>query len=80
MRRRRFIFFPMLNFDDLNSVIPDKNTKGSVCEFWSGAEAAGTNILGYAPPGSVAVSSIPNDGGDPSRFYYSAKPELLRRG
>ena len=65
------MLFPTLRFDDPNTVIADMETKASTCKFWSDAEAAGTNILGYAPPGAVAKTTIPNDAGDASRFYYA---------
>ncbi|QDS73147.1 hypothetical protein FKW77_001884 [Venturia effusa] len=62
---------PLINFDDVNTIVKDRASKLSACQFWRDGEAAGTNILGYAPPGAVALTSIPNNEGDPSRSYYA---------
>ncbi|TID25648.1 putative lipase [Venturia nashicola] len=61
---------PVLSFDDVNEVILDPHARLGACEFWRDVEAAGTNLLGYAPPGAVARTTIPTDQGDPSRFYF----------
>ncbi|KAL8784797.1 MAG: hypothetical protein Q9195_008896 [Heterodermia aff. obscurata] len=47
----------------------DTQTAKSVCSFWFQAEAAMTNLGGYAPPGSVVSTTLVPVNGDPSANY-----------